>query len=59
MPFKCEHCGKEHKTQEELEAEGEILKEISTLDEEPGGRMMKVHPPEVAGQVVTRRKHKR
>jgi hypothetical protein len=32
MPFTCEHCGKEHKTQEELEAEGkEELIEIPKL----------------------------
>lgn len=28
MPFLCPHCGKEHRTQEELEAEGKLSEEI-------------------------------
>lgn len=28
MPFKCTICGKEHRTQEELEAEGKLSDEI-------------------------------
>jgi hypothetical protein len=28
MPFICEHCGKEHRTQAELEGNGELEKGI-------------------------------